>query len=190
MNSPTLPRTMLRFIIATLSANLDTVMSTSNRPLQIAPILVIACACTLAGADAGEPAAASDRTAVYTSTADIEADIAKTTNGSVARQLKTDSTTAVWAIHKDAPGQVEVHRKFNDVIIAREGTFTVLIGEKVEGNREIKPNEWLGGKIIGGRTYTLSPGDVLFIPAGLGHLMTAPRGGSFSYLVVKTEAAH
>jgi mannose-6-phosphate isomerase-like protein (cupin superfamily) len=164
-------------------------MSTSNRSLKIASILIIACGCTQAGADVGKPEAGGDRTAIYTSTADIEADIAKTTGGSAARQLKTDSTTAVWAIRRDAPGQVELHRKFNDVIVAREGTVTVLIGEKVEGNREIKPNEWLGGKIIGGRTYTLAPGDVLFIPAGLGHLMTPPSGGSFSYLVVKTEAA-
>jgi mannose-6-phosphate isomerase-like protein (cupin superfamily) len=164
-------------------------MSTSNRSLQIASVLVIACGCTLAGADAGEPEASGDRTAIYTSTADIKAALAKTADGSAAQQLKTDSTTPVWAIRKDAPGQVEVHRKFNDVIVAREGTVTVLIGEKVEGNREIKPNEWLGGKIIGGRTYTLAPGDVLFIPAGLGHLMTPPPDGSFSYLVVKTEAA-
>lgn len=164
-------------------------MSTSNRSLQIASILVIACGCMQAGAYAGEPEGAGDRIAILTSTADINADIAKTAGGAAARQLKTDSTTSVWAIRRDAPGQVEVHRKLNDVIVAREGTVTVLIGEKVEGNREIKPNEWLGGKIIGGRTYTLAPGDVLFIPAGLGHLMTPPPGGSFSYLVVKTPAA-
>jgi hypothetical protein len=74
------------------------------------------------------------------------------------------------------------------VIVIREGTVSVLIGEKVEGNHEVKPNEWLGGKIIGGTSYTLAPGDVLFIPAGLGHVMTPPPGGAVTYLVVKTDA--
>ena len=163
-------------------------MNASSRLLQLASMAVIACWCAQAGADTGERADSGDRTAIYTSTADINAAIAKTTDGAAARQLKTDTSTQVWAIRRDAPGQVELHGKFNDVIVAREGTVTVLIGEKVEGNREVKPNEWLGGKIIGGRTYTLAPGDVLFIPAGLGHLMTPPPGGSFSYLVVKTAA--
>ena len=163
-------------------------MNASSRLLQLVPMAVLACWCAQAGADTGERADSGERTAIYTSAADINGAVAKTTDGAAARQLKTDTSTQVWAIRRDAPGQVELHVKFNDVIVAREGTVAVLIGEKVEGNREVKPNEWLGGKIIGGRTYTLAPGDVLFIPAGLGHLMTPPPGGSFSYLVIKTAA--
>jgi mannose-6-phosphate isomerase-like protein (cupin superfamily) len=134
------------------------------------------------------PATAGDGRAVYNSTAEINASVVKTADGSAAQLLKTDPSTPVYVIRRDGPGKVEVHRKLNDVIVIREGTVSVLIGEKVEGNQEVKPNEWLGGKIIGGTSYTLSPGDVLFIPAGLGHVMTPPPGGAVTYLVVKTDA--
>jgi len=134
------------------------------------------------------PAMAGDRTAEFNSTAEINASVSRTADGAAAQLLKTDASTPVWVIRRDGPGKVEVHRKLNDVIVIREGTVTVLIGEKVEGNQEIKPNEWLGGKIVGGKSYTLAPGDVLFIPAGLGHLMTPSAGGTVTYLVVKTDA--
>jgi hypothetical protein len=111
------------------------------------------------------------------------------THGAIARQLNADVGTPVWAIKRDgAVGEVELHKMWNDVIIEREGDVTILIGEQVEGNREIKPSEWLGGKIVGGTTYTLKPGDLLFIPAGLGHQMTGVGGKPFSYLVIKTPA--
>jgi mannose-6-phosphate isomerase-like protein (cupin superfamily) len=131
-------------------------------------------------------ATADDRSAEFTSTSEIVRSVAHTVDGSAYKLLKTDSSTPVYVIRRDGPGKVEVHRTLNDVIIMREGTVTVLIGENVEGNQEIKPNEWLGGKIIGGRTYKLAPGDVLYIPAGLGHLITPSPGGSVTYLVVKT----
>lgn len=134
------------------------------------------------------PATAGDRAAEYNSTAEINASVAKTVDGSAAHLLRSDASTPVYVIRRDGPGKVEVHRKLNDVIVIREGTVSVLIGERVEGNQEVKPNEWLGGKIVGGTSYTLAPGDVLFIPAGLGHLMTPPPGGTVTYLVVKTDA--
>jgi mannose-6-phosphate isomerase-like protein (cupin superfamily) len=134
------------------------------------------------------PATAGDRTAEYNSTAEINASVTKTVDGSAAHLLESDASTPVYVIRRDGPGKVEVHRKLNDVIVIREGTVSVLIGERVEGNQEVKPNEWLGGKIVGGTSYTLAAGDVLFIPAGLGHLMTPPPGGTVTYLVVKTDA--
>jgi mannose-6-phosphate isomerase-like protein (cupin superfamily) len=154
-------------------------MSRLTRSLRIGAIALVACWCTQAGAD--------DKTAQHASAAEIEASVAKTVDGSAYQMLKTDGSTLVYVIRRDGPREVEVHRKLNDVMIVREGTAVVLIGEKVEGNREVKPNEWLGGKIIGGKSYALAPGDVLFIPAGLGHLVTPPPGGSVTYLVVKTD---
>jgi hypothetical protein len=59
---------------------------------------------------------------------------------------------------------------------------------KFEGAKEIAPNELRGGTIVGGRTFELSPGDVLWIPAGMGHQVVVPKGGSFDYLAVKFEA--
>jgi len=127
--------------------------------------------------------------AKYLSAADLTAAVAAPTDNAVAKQMNTDTRTVIWSIKREKSGEVELHRAWNDVIIAREGTITVLIGEKVEGNRQIKPDEWLGGRIVGGREFTMKPGDVLFIPAGLGHQMTLPGKEPFTYLVIKTQSA-
>src|SRR2546421_11517099 len=128
------------------------IMNKLIRSLRFGPTVVIACWCAHAGADS--------KTAQYTSAAEIKASVAKTVNGSAYQRLETDASSLVYVVRRDGPGEVEVHRKLNDVFVVREGNARVLIGEKVEGSREVKPNEWLGGKIIGGKTYTLAPGDV------------------------------
>jgi mannose-6-phosphate isomerase-like protein (cupin superfamily) len=114
--------------------------------------------------------------------------VAGPTDNAIASQMNTDPGTLIWSIKRKKSGEVEVHRTWNDVILAKEGTITILVGERVEGNREIKPNEWLGGKILGGREYTLKAGDILFIPAGLGHQMLLVNDQPFTYLVIKTAA--
>jgi hypothetical protein len=135
------------------------------------------------------PAKADDATSVrYISAAQIDQATSQPThNGAVATQLSADSGTPIWAIRKDTAGEVELHKTWNDVIIARDSGITILVG-KVEGNREIKPNEWLGGTIVGGTSFTLKSGDMLLIPAGLGHRLMPVDGKPFSYLVIKTAA--
>jgi mannose-6-phosphate isomerase-like protein (cupin superfamily) len=154
--------------------------SAIGRSLCVSGCALMACLSVQAGE--------KSKVAQYTSAADIRASVAKTVNGVAAYTIKTDASTPVIVARRDGPGEVEVHLKQNDLVVAQSGKVTVLIGERVEGNREVAPNEWLGGKIIGGKSYVLAPGDVLWIPFGLGHLMTVPPGGSFSYLVVKSEA--
>jgi mannose-6-phosphate isomerase-like protein (cupin superfamily) len=127
--------------------------------------------------------------AEYVSAEKLGSAVAAPTDSAIAKQMNSDTSTVIWSIKRQQSGEVELHRSWNDVIIAKEGTATVLVGDKVEGNRLFKPNEWLGGKIIGGHEYTLKPGDVLFIPAGLGHQMTLPAKQSFTYLVIKTAAS-
>jgi mannose-6-phosphate isomerase-like protein (cupin superfamily) len=131
---------------------------------------------------------ATPQAAQFISAGDIAAAVSPPTDSAVAKQMNSNANTVIWSIKREKSGDVELHRTWNDVIIAKEGTVTVLVGAKVEGNRQIKPNEWLGGKIIGGREFTLKPGDILFIPAGLGHQMTLPGKEPFTYLVIKTEA--
>src|SRR5580704_7260858 len=57
------------------------------------------------------PATAGDGRAVYNSTAEINASVVKTADGSAAQLLKTDPSTPVYVIRRDGPGKVEVHRK-------------------------------------------------------------------------------
>lgn len=133
-------------------------------------------------------AQAQNPSAQYMPADQIAAAVAAPTTNAIAQQMGGDPSTVVWSIKREKSGEVELHGAWNDVIIAKAGSIIVTVGEKVEGNRLFKPNEWLGGKIVDGRQFVLKPGDILFIPAGLGHQMTLPGKGPFTYLVIKTAA--
>jgi uncharacterized RmlC-like cupin family protein len=141
-----------------------------------------------AASSAPNQALADEPASQYISADQIEAAVAQPPTGTVAKQVGTSPNTAIWTIRRDTAGEVELHEIWNDVIIARSGSVTIRVGTKVVGNHQIKPHEWLGGKLVGGSVFTLKAGDVLFIPAGLPHQMTTVSGGSFSYLVIKTSA--
>jgi len=145
--------------------------------------LLLATALAAAGA-----AAAQGGEGVYVPSGQIDALVAKPADGLATAPVPAGPGTTVLAARRTADGQVEVHMKLNDEFVVRAGHATVLVGGKVEGNRETAPGEWRGGKVTGARAYRLGPGDVLWIPAGAPHQTLVPKGTAFSYLAFKFEA--
>ena len=99
-------------------------------------------------------------------------------------------------IRRDRTGEVEVHARWDDVIIVQEGAGTLVYG----GNHEIEtgPGPYLlgedsgelrGGTITGGTIQPLHAGDLVIVPAGIPHQVRLDPDGSITYLVVKTAAA-
>ncbi|MDB5694007.1 MAG: hypothetical protein JWO81_3070 [Alphaproteobacteria bacterium] len=119
----------------------------------------------------------------------LRAFVAVTSNGLVSHPATTDPASRTLIVRRDGPGEVEVHALLNDVIVVQAGTATLLAGGRVEGGRETAPNERRGGTIAGGRSQALHPGDLVWIPAGIPHQMILKRGGSFTYVAVKTDKA-
>ncbi|HEY5347668.1 MAG TPA: hypothetical protein VIJ72_05705, partial [Rhizomicrobium sp.] len=125
---------------------------------------------------------------VYASAAQLQAQIANPGNGLVNYALPTGPNGAtVMIVRRDKTGDVEVHDKLCDVLIAQTGHAVILVGGKVSGNHQIAPDEWRGGKITGGTAHDFSPGDVIWIPAGLPHLILV-KSKSFTYLAMKFAA--
>jgi hypothetical protein len=87
--------------------------------------------------------------------------------------------------HRDKDGLVEVHDKFVDVIVIQTGQATLVVGGKVIEPTTTEPGETRGKSIQGGVKRTLSPGDVIHIPAGLPHQFFIPAGGQITYVLVK-----
>ena len=133
--------------------------------------------------------AAPDTEVVYFSGAQLKDGVAKTEGGIIANKLPVGKEVAMSEVRRDADGVVEVHLKQHDVIIPQGGHATILVGGKVEGNKESAPDEWRGGKIIGGVTHQLNPGDVIWIPAGTPHQMLIEKGGSMNYIAFKFDMA-
>ena len=141
-------------------------------------------ACLLLAAAAPAPPAAE-----IVPAARLRADVAKTENGLVSHPAFADPAAQTVIVRRDGPGEVEIHALLNDVLIAQSGAATLIVGGRAEGGRETAPNERRGGTILGGERHALHPGDVAWIPAGLPHQLLVPRGGSFTYVVVKTDRA-
>ncbi|HET6762345.1 MAG TPA: hypothetical protein VFH27_01705 [Longimicrobiaceae bacterium] len=91
-------------------------------------------------------------------------------------------------IHRDAPGEVEVHRDWADVMLVRSGAAVVQTGGTVTGARETEPGETRGGTAAGATERAIAAGDVLIIPAGIPHRVVVAPGREVTYVVVKVRA--
>ena len=139
----------------------------------------------------GMAAGGNGQTAVpeYRSANALDALVSTTEDGLVAHSATADPAARTLIVRRERSGDVELHERMNDVTIVRSGSAVMIMGGRLEGGRVTAPGEYLGGEIVGGRRYDLRPGDVLWIPAGVPHQMILPEGGSFTYLVVKSDAA-
>lgn len=124
----------------------------------------------------------------YFPAAKLSAGVASTKEGLAATKLPTGANATVIFIRRDKDGEVEVHDGKEDVLVAQHGAATLLVGGRVEGHRQTEAGEWRGGRISGHRSYALSPGDVIWIPAGIPHQLLVKSGRSFEYLALKFDA--
>jgi uncharacterized protein GlcG (DUF336 family)/mannose-6-phosphate isomerase-like protein (cupin superfamily) len=86
-----------------------------------------------------------------------------------------------------APGEVEYHERFVDVMHVVEGRATVLTGGELVDPREVAAGELRAAAVEGGTRHELGEGDVLAIPSGVPHQFV-DVSDPFLYFVVKVEA--
>jgi mannose-6-phosphate isomerase-like protein (cupin superfamily) len=122
----------------------------------------------------------------FFSAAQLNALVVHPVKGMAANQFLNGPGSNVYIIRRDKTGETEVHMAFNDIYVVKSGHAKITVGGQVTGNREVVPTEWLGGEISGGTDYSLAPGDVLFIPAGVPHKTSVPPKGALTYVLVKT----
>lgn len=124
---------------------------------------------------------------VHIARADLAAKVAKTSDGLGVATLPTGPNAVAIQVRREKSGEAEVHDAVEDIFVAQSGRATVVVG-KVTGARNTAPGEWRGGTIEESARYDLAPGDILWIPAGLGHQTLVPKGKSFNYLAMKFPA--
>jgi mannose-6-phosphate isomerase-like protein (cupin superfamily) len=122
----------------------------------------------------------------FFSAAQLDALVVHPVAGMAANQFLSGSGSIVYVIRRDKTGETEVHMAFNDIYVVKSGHAKITVGGQVAGNRETFPTEWLGGDISGGTDYSLAPGDVLFIPAGVPHKTSVSPKEAITYVLVKT----
>lgn len=99
--------------------------------------------------------------------------------------LAKDPRWAVLGLRRRAVGPAEVHRHFADVWFVLEGTATLVTGGRLVEPVEGKAGELTGRAIAAGCAAPVGPGDLVVIPAGVPHWVSAIAGTELSYLVAK-----
>lgn len=102
--------------------------------------------------------------------------------------LLTMPTFNAIVLHREGNGKSEVHEKLADFLIVRGGEASILVGGTSKNPKPTAPGETRGDSVEGGTKYKLTPGDVLFIPAGVPHQMLVEKGKTVSAMVIKVEA--
>ena len=95
-----------------------------------------------------------------------------------------------------APGAVAEHELVSEVYHVLDGSATLVLGSDITGlkrrpadDRAVRLLNGPGGNgtsVVNGATYELKPGDVVIIPAGVGHWFTK-IDDHISYLMVRVD---
>jgi mannose-6-phosphate isomerase-like protein (cupin superfamily) len=93
------------------------------------------------------------------------------------------------SVRRTESGVAESHDIWSDVTVIREGSGALILGGYIYGGREEEPGEWRGGTIQSGQRKSLSPGDVVVVPAGTPHQILLDEGESIVYTVVKVRSS-
>ncbi len=89
---------------------------------------------------------------------------------------------------KDA-ADAEVHDASDDVFYVLEGSAELTLGGSLDNPREASLGEWKSSKINGGKTFTITKGDLIVVPRGTPHQRINTKGKTFSLILIKIFAA-
>ena len=98
-----------------------------------------------------------------------------------------DGQANYMLVLRSKPSDVEVHSRWDDLIIVRAGTGTVEIGRTTKGARFLSAGELRGGTITEPSRVTMGPGDIARIPAGLPHSFTPNGPVAWEFWLVKVR---
>ena len=86
-----------------------------------------------------------------------------------------------------ADALAELHDASDDVYYVTEGAATLILGGALDAPREVERGEWRSDRIIGGKTYEVTTGDLIVVPRGTPHQRTT-AGKDFTMILIKVFA--
>jgi mannose-6-phosphate isomerase-like protein (cupin superfamily) len=92
---------------------------------------------------------------------------------------------AIQHDEKKDSADAELHDASDDVYYVLEGSAELTLGGKLENPREATPGEWKSAKIIDGKTFTITKGDLIVVPRGTPHQRINTKGKKFSLILIK-----
>jgi len=81
----------------------------------------------------------------------------------------------------------ELHDASDDVYYVIEGSATLMLGGKLDAPKETEPGEWRSPRIIDGKTYEITKGDLVIVPRGTPH-QRSTANKDFTMILIKIYA--
>jgi len=78
----------------------------------------------------------------------------------------------------------ELHDASDDVYYVLEGGAMLVLGGQLEAPKEVEPGEWRSPRIIGGKTFEISKGDLVVVPRGTPH-QRSTANKDFTMILIK-----
>ena len=88
---------------------------------------------------------------------------------------------------RTANGIGELHQNFDDLMIVKQGTATLVTGGTLADPKTVSEGEIRGTSVKDGVSRTLNVGDVVIVPAGVPHQLLVPPGTVYESLVAKVK---
>jgi len=101
--------------------------------------------------------------------------------------LSRDKNSFALITSRDKTGESEAHAGWGDYIFVQEGGATMVLGGTLENPHDVGPGETRGSGVSGGKSFTLHPGDYVFVPVNTAHRMILAPGQTIRYAVVKAR---
>jgi mannose-6-phosphate isomerase-like protein (cupin superfamily) len=132
-----------------------------------------------------------DPAAVF-STPDLHAQLEKLAaaakeKGSSGSTIEDYGSYKIQLSVRTKSGGAEVHAHWDDVMIVKEGSATLVTGGTVVDSKTNDEGETHGTKIENGQSRTIRPGDVVTVHAGTPHQLILKPGTVYGAVVVKVH---
>jgi len=108
-------------------------------------------------------------------------------SGSAGQTLADYGSHKVQISVRTTSGGAEIHAHFDDVMIVQQGSAMLITGGTVTEPKTSPDGETKGTSIQGGKSQTISVGDLVTVNAGVPHQIIVAPGTTYSAVVVKVK---
>lgn len=92
---------------------------------------------------------------------------------------------SAFILYREGNSMAEIHTKLADMIVARDGECTMIVGGKIVDGKPSGQDEIRGASIDGGTKFPMSAGDTLYVPANTVHQFVIAPGKHFTATIIK-----
>jgi mannose-6-phosphate isomerase-like protein (cupin superfamily) len=90
---------------------------------------------------------------------------------------------------RDQPSEIEMHCAWDDLFFVQSGHGEIETSATLRKRIRVGMGEWRAERTGTKRVSALAPGDVVRVPAGVGHAIVVVGDAPLVYLVVKVKSA-